>query len=113
MSSSRSRRVARPNRCVLVSFGHRSLLTTVLQGLAKGTNIPTVGQVQLAWHTAPAPTKPAAIEAASSSSAMDTTEHGPADGGAAPDAMLEDEELPTTGWGADGADDADVAVGMF
>jgi RNA-binding protein 26 len=81
----------------------------VLQGLAKGTNIPTVGQVQLAWHTAPAPTKPAAAEAAPSSSTMDTTEHG----GAAPDAMLEDEELPTTGWGADGADDADVAVGMF
>jgi hypothetical protein len=44
---------------------------------------------------------------------MDTTEHTHANGDAKPAPMVEDEELPTTGWGADGADDADVAVGML
>jgi RNA-binding protein 26 len=75
-----------------------------LQGLAKGTNIPTVGQVQVSWQTAPTPTTtaggsaaPTASTAGSISADASMLAHDDMDGA--------DDLLTTTGWGVD--DDAD------
>lgn len=67
------------------------------QGHAKGTNLPTVGQVEVSWFTArqlePAP----------------SAQPAPEMGGVATSAVVEkgaqDEETVASGWGDDGEDD--------
>jgi RNA-binding protein 26 len=91
--------------CTVFSFiTHLKLL--YLQGLAKGTNIPTVGQVQVSWQIAPTSTP----TTTAGGSAVPTTSTA---GGISADASMSvhddmdgaEDLLTTTGWGVD--DDAD------
>lgn len=92
---------------ILVSFKSRAAAE---QGLAKGTNIPTVGVAQVSWYTG----QP------SSTSAPSKPSHAPADGAAdskesraaspshEEDTHMPDEEVVADGWG-----DADDEFGML
>jgi RNA-binding protein 26 len=78
-----------------------------VQGYAKGTNLPTVGQIEVSWHTpVPGPSKPAPSEQpAPTVMGGGTTSGRPtlADKGAP------EEETVARGWG----DDAEDGMGML
>ncbi|KAI0803043.1 hypothetical protein BC629DRAFT_1591141 [Irpex lacteus] len=88
---------------VVVGFKSRAAAE---QGLAKGTNIPTVGSVQVSWFANQQPTKPSnTVSNSVVTESKDTptfTERAPS-----PDIphILEDEPVAVGGWGGDDADD--------
>ena len=75
------------------------------QGYAKGTNLPTVGQIEASWYTpAPGPpnlSKPAPSEQPASAEMGGGTTSG---GSAVPEKGAPEEETVASGWGDDGED---------
>ena len=98
ISSFPSKREALPSR--YVNFTRLQVIATNVvgsqQGHAKGTNLPTVGQVEVSWYTA------GQLEPASSA------QPAPEMGGVATSAVVEkvalDEETVASGWGDNGED---------
>lgn len=85
----------------------------LIQGLAKGNSIPTIGSVQITWYTgkqggngapaaSPKPTKP---------SATPLTENRELKSPEMPESVLQEEEVVASGWGGD-EDDGD-GMGML
>ncbi|KAJ2928968.1 hypothetical protein H1R20_g8233, partial [Candolleomyces eurysporus] len=87
---------------VLVSFKSRPAAE---QGLAKGTNLPTVGKVTITWYTGK-PVVPATNPSSSASTASPAQKSGETDEPQEPAQHhhQEEEEMLASGWGDDDAD---------
>jgi RNA-binding protein 26 len=93
---------------ILVSFKTRSAAE---QGLAKGQNIPQVGQVQISWYTGqpPAPTKDNAMTStvvpSKEDKGVEESMHSSNGIERHPSPHPQEEEVVASGWGGDGDED--------
>ncbi len=87
------------------------------KGLAKGSSIPTVGDVHLSWHTETLPPSSSVAPAVESNTPLQETPgprdiHSPApepDTESKGSPTAQEEEVIASGWGGDGED----GMGMF
>lgn len=103
-----------PNPCMFYRI-------TVIQGLAKGNNVPSIGTIQIGWYHGSTPavsasrdTRPAPSSFEASDMAMkedDRTRLGPPEVDAPRSPHAQDEELMTSGWGEEG--DGEDGMGML
>lgn len=85
-----------------------------IQGLVKGTSIPSVGSVQIAWHTgkqtsstqATTKSAPPQLIDAAETHVEPTREHS-----SLHSPHIQDEEVTASGWGGDG--DGEDGMGML
>lgn len=81
------------------------------QGLAKGQNIPQVGQVQISWYTGqpPAPTKDnsmtSTVVPSKEDKGVDESMHSSNGIERHPSPHPQEEEVVASGWGGDGDED--------
>ncbi|KAL4243123.1 RNA-binding protein 26/27 [Abortiporus biennis] len=91
---------------IIVGFKSRAAAE---QGLAKGSNIPSIGTVQVSWFTgsstvpSSSSTKPASTKSSEVAPASSGTEYAPTPASTVPEDShhMLDEEEPAAGWGGD------------
>lgn len=87
-------------------------LLTCTQALAKGTNIPNVGSVQLTWYTGTVPPAPGSIAATPSVPRVSLPQAKESDDVVHhPRSPVHEEEVVASGWG--GGDDDGDGMGMI
>lgn len=101
-------------------MGDSAKKTHLLQGLAKGHNVPTVGAVQIAWYsglpvkTAPVANKepsPAVATVATDAPVSEPSRPRSPEAPAIHSPRAQEEEVVASGWGADS--DGEDGMGML
>ena len=117
----RSKHVLGQNRFVFFSKPCRFYKMTVIQGLSKGSNVPSIGMIQMSWYHGSTPVVPAPRDLRPTHSPFEVSDiamkedEGPRLG--LPEVEVprsphaQDEELITSGWGEEG--DGEDGMGML
>jgi RNA-binding protein 26 len=113
--SFKSRAAAEQVRRLICRVQNKNLNWSCYQGMSKGYNVPTVGTIQLSWHTG----KQSTAATISTSTSPGAADHTSAESERLPSpeqatlhsSRVQEEEVVASGWGEDG--DGEDGMGML